>query len=131
MFEKFKDSLLEASQFGPIATFFTFFQGRCTTFALFFAFIGLVMASVGVWGFVHGKDLSSFASFVSSFALFVGAIFTGLVAHSVKEDWMEIKKAPSTVVAVTAQPPAPPITTIITTKPIGPIDESHVPSALD
>ena len=106
MFEKFKDSLRTASEFGPIATFFTFFQGRCTTFAIFFAAIGLVLAGVGVWGFIHGKDLSSFASFVSSFAMFAGAIFTGLVAHSVKEDWMAIKQSTSTTVATTTVAPA-------------------------
>lgn len=92
MFDRFKEKVREASEFGPIAQFFTFFQGRCTTFAIFFGVIGLVMAGVGVWGFIHGKDLTSFASFVSSFAIFAGAIFTGLVAHSTKEDWMQLKQ---------------------------------------
>ena len=115
MFEKFKEALGKASEFGPIATFFTFFQGRYTTFAIFFAAIGLVLAGVGVWGFIHGKDLSSFASFVSSFAMFAGAIFTGLVAHSVKEDWMDIKQGVSTVVATTTIEPAA-ITTVKSSK---------------
>jgi fatty acid desaturase len=112
MFDTFKQALRDASEFGPIATFFTFFQGRCTTFAIFFALIGLVLASIGVWGFVHGKDLSSFASFVSSFAMFAGAIFTGLVAHSTKEDWMAIKQSTSTTTAVTTVAP----TSVTTTK---------------
>jgi hypothetical protein len=93
-------------QYGPIAALFTVFQGRCTFFAI-------VFTVAGIWGFVHHYDLTSYA-------LFVGAIFTGLVAHSTKEDWMSIKQSQQqqqnvtvdvTNVASQANKPAQTITT--------------------
>lgn len=96
-------------EFGPVAKFFTFFQGRCTTFAIIFTTMGAVLFALSVWGFIHGKDLTSLAAFTTSLALLVGAIFTGLVAHSVKEDWMSMKQQANVNVTVDAgtKPPTP------------------------
>lgn len=63
---------------GTVASFFTFFQGRATTFAIIFTVCGLI-------GFFKHYDLTSYA-------LFVGAIFTGVVGHSLKEDYFEMRR---------------------------------------
>lgn len=62
---------------GLTASFFSFFQGRATTFAIVFTICGLI-------GFFKHYDLTSYA-------LFVGAIFTGVVGHSLKEDYFEMR----------------------------------------
>ena len=61
---------------GGVATaFFNIFQGRCTLAAICFSV-------VGVYGWLHGKDLTSFAAFVT--------VVQGLlVIHSWKEDVAE------------------------------------------
>jgi hypothetical protein len=60
---------------GAIAPLFNVFQGRCTFFACVFAF-------TGVYGWLHGKDLTSYALFVTS-------IQGLLVLHSWKSDIAE------------------------------------------
>jgi len=62
---------------GLTASFFSFFQGRATTFAIIFTVCGLI-------GFFKHYDLTSYS-------LFVGAIFTGVVGHSLKEDYFEMR----------------------------------------
>ena len=63
---------------GVVASFFSFMQGRATTFAIVFTVCGLI-------GFFKKYDLTSYA-------LFVGAIFTGVVGHSLKEDYFEMRR---------------------------------------
>lgn len=63
---------------GVVASFFSFMQGRATTFAVVFTVCGLI-------GFFKHYDLTSYA-------MFVGAIFTGVVGHSLKEDYFEMRK---------------------------------------
>lgn len=60
---------------GTAATFFNIFQGRCT-------FAAICFSTAGVYGWLHGKDLTSFA-------LFVTAVQGLLVLHSWKEDISE------------------------------------------
>jgi hypothetical protein len=74
------------------STFFNIFQGRCT-------FAAICFSTAGVYGWLHGKDLTSFA-------LFVTAVQGLLVAHSLKEDIheqrmavLEISKAKAGVVS--------------------------------
>lgn len=62
---------------GVVASFFSFMQGRATTFAIVFTVCGLI-------GFFKHYDLTSYA-------MFVGAIFTGVVGHSLKEDYFELR----------------------------------------
>jgi hypothetical protein len=62
---------------GVVASFFTFWQGRSTAFAVVFTICGLI-------GFFKHYDLTSYA-------MFVGAIFTGVVGHSLKEDYFELR----------------------------------------
>ena len=62
---------------GVVASIFSWFQGRATTFAIVFTICGLI-------GFFKHYDLTSYS-------LFVGAIFTGVVGHSLKEDYFEMK----------------------------------------
>ena len=62
---------------GLTASFFSFFQGRATAFAVIFTVCGLV-------GFFKHYDLTSYA-------MFVGAIFAGVVGHSLKEDFFELR----------------------------------------
>lgn len=64
-----------ATKAGAIAPLFNIFQGRCTFFACLFS-------STGVYGWLHGKDLTSYA-------LFVTAVQGLLVLHSWKEDASE------------------------------------------
>jgi len=79
------------TQAGVIAPLFNAFQGRCTFFACLFTI-------VGIYGWLHGKDLTSYA-------LFVTAIQGLLVLHSWKEDVAEQKeiRSRSTVVINTSQ----------------------------
>ena len=60
---------------GTASTFFNMFQGRCT-------FAALCFSTAGVYGWLHGRDLTSFA-------LFVTAVQGLLVLHSWKEDIAE------------------------------------------
>ena len=62
---------------GLTASVFTFFQGRATAFAI-------VFTAVGIYGFLRHYDLTSFAAFVA-------AIFTGVVGHSIKEDYFQLR----------------------------------------
>jgi hypothetical protein len=77
-FEKFLKKYKISLEYGPVAAFFSFWQGRCTFFACLFTV-------VGIWGFIHHYDLTSFA-------LFATAIQGLLVAHSIKEDYTSIKR---------------------------------------
>jgi len=64
---------------GLTASFFSFFQGRATAFAIVFTVVGII-------GFFKHMDLTSYAAFVA-------AIFTGVVGHSLKEDYFEDRRA--------------------------------------
>lgn len=72
---------------GITASVFSFFQGRATAFAIFFSAEGAIIIGVGIWGFLHGKDLTSLAALLQAIAIFDAAIFTGVVGHSIKEDY--------------------------------------------
>lgn len=63
---------------GIVASFFHFFQGRCTFFAIAFAIVGII-------GWFKHLDLGPYS-------VFVGTIQALLVAHSYKEDHFEDKK---------------------------------------
>ena len=63
---------------GVVASFFSFMQGRATTFAIVFTICGII-------GFFKHYDLTSYA-------VFVGTIFTGVVGHSLKEDYFEMRR---------------------------------------
>ena len=61
---------------GVVSKFFSFWNGRCTFFAIAFSIVGL-------YGWlVLGRDLTSFA-------LFAGAMQALLIAHSTKEDYFQ------------------------------------------
>jgi hypothetical protein len=77
---------------GLTASVFSFFQGRATAFAIFFAFEGAILIGVGTWEFIHGHDLTSLAAFIQSIAMLDGAIFTGVVGHSLKEDYFQMRQ---------------------------------------
>ena len=62
---------------GLTASFFSFFQGRATTFAIVFTIVGII-------GFLKHYDLTSYALFVTAIQ---GLVF----AHSCKEDWFARK----------------------------------------
>ena len=91
--KKWWDSEKASLQYGPVAAVFTVFQGRCTFFAV-------VFTVAGIYGFLKHYDLTSYA-------MFVGAIFTGLVAHSTKEDWMQLKQSQNVTVDVNTAPQSP------------------------
>jgi hypothetical protein len=88
---------------GLTASFFNFFQGRATTFAIAFTIVGVV-------GFFRHYDLTSYALMVTAIQGFV-------FAHSCKEDWNNQKmsaQATTNVInnvtvddAVAAAPPVP------------------------
>ena len=63
---------------GLTASFFSFFQGRATAFAIVFTVVGII-------GFFKKYDLTSYA-------LFVGAIQALVVGHSLKEDYFEMRR---------------------------------------
>ncbi len=67
-----------AENFGPIATFFNFWQGRSTAFAIVFAIVGIILAFLGK---LNGD-----------YALFVTAIQGLVFCHSAKEDWVDYKQ---------------------------------------
>lgn len=77
---------------GVVGSFFTFLQGRATAFAILFAAEGVVFVGVAIWGFFRGHDLTSLAAVVQSMAVLDGAIFTGVVGHSLKEDYFEMRR---------------------------------------
>jgi hypothetical protein len=64
---------------GAVSAFFNMFQGRCT-------FAAICFSITGMYGWLHGKDLTSFA-------LFVTAVQGLLVLHSAKEDLHEQRMA--------------------------------------
>ena len=66
---------LNVSSGGAASTFFNIFQGRCT-------FAAICFSVTGIYGWLHGRDLTSFA-------LYVTAIQGLLVLHSWKEDVAE------------------------------------------
>ena len=70
------------------ATFVNMFQGRCT-------FAAVCFSTTGVYGWLHGKDLTSYA-------LFVTAVQGLLVLHSWKEDVAEQRQIRNGL-----NPPAP------------------------
>src|SRR5271168_5220329 len=77
---------------GLVGTLFTFFCGRCTTFAILFTVVGIVQE-------FRGKlDMT--------FVAFVGAIQSLLLAHSYKQDLSDQAQAQSTTVVnnVTVDP---------------------------
>ena len=107
MFSKIKIDVAKAvaayKGLGLTASFFNFFQGRATTFAIAFTVVGII-------GFFRHMDLTSYALMVTAIQGFV-------CAHSCKEDWNNQKmsaQATTNVVnnvtvadAVAAAPPAP------------------------
>lgn len=58
---------------GLTASFFSFFQGRATTFAIVFTICGLILAFQG--------------KLTGEYVALVGAIQTLIIGHSLKEDW--------------------------------------------
>lgn len=106
--QKVESQVFGSSQYGPVAAFFTFFQGRSTFFGILFSLVGLLLVGVGVRGFVHGQDLSSLASFTLAVAALNGSIQAMIVAHSAKEDWAQIKQQAITQQVVMTTPPSPP-----------------------
>jgi hypothetical protein len=90
--QKVESQVEGSSTYGPVAAFFTFWQGRATTFGILFALVSLVLTGVAIWGFIHGRDLSSLASFALAVAALNGSIQAMVVAHSCKEDWAQIKQ---------------------------------------
>ena len=82
MFSKIKIDVAKAvaayKGLGLTASFFSFFQGRATFFAILFTICGLI-------GFFKHYDLTSYA-------LFVGAIQAMVVGHSLKEDYFEMRR---------------------------------------
>lgn len=95
------------ASYGPVAKLFTVFQGRATTFAILFAVEGAAMIAVGLWGFIHGKDLSSLASLMMSSATLNTSIQAMVFAHSCKEDWASLKQQEHDLkVALSQQTPA-------------------------
>jgi hypothetical protein len=79
MRQDIKDDLIrrfdELTTGGVVAKFFNIFQGRCT-------FAAICFSVVGVYGWLHGRDLTTFT-------LFVTAVQGILVLHSWKEDVAE------------------------------------------
>ena len=75
MLKVFKVAETDVSQAGFTASFFNFFQGRATAFAILFTVCGLVLAFTG-------KLTVEYSAFVTSIQ---GLVF----AHSCKEDWHE------------------------------------------
>lgn len=75
MFPKLKAIFTTVTTGGVASAFFNIFEGRCT-------FAALVFSVVGCYGWLHGRDLTSYA-------LFVGAIQALIVVHSYKEDVAE------------------------------------------
>ena len=82
----------KAMQGGAVTSFFSFWNGRCTFFAILFSI-------VGIYGWlVLNRDLTSFA-------LFAGAMQALLVAHSAKEDYTQMQQQQTTVVNNITVPP--------------------------
>lgn len=77
---------------GVVGSFFSFFQGRATAFAIVFTVCGLI-------GFFKHYDLTSYA-------LFCGAIFAGVVGHSLKEDYFELRHRQISITLPPVEPPA-------------------------
>lgn len=68
---------VDLQQSGAVASFFNFFQGRATAFAILFSAVGIRLAFMG--------------KLDANYALFVTAIQGLIFAHSCKEDWHEQK----------------------------------------
>lgn len=82
--DKWKARIQTLTTGGVASTFFNIFEGRCT-------FAAICFSVAGVYGWLNGRDLTSFA-------LFVTAVQGLLVLHSWKEDVAEQKQVwhPST-----------------------------------
>ena len=91
---KVQAKLQDAMTGGIVSRFFNFFMGRCTFAAIIFSIVGII-------GWVKGRDLTSYA-------LFVTAIQGLLVLHSWKSDIAEQKQAQlqQQNVNVVVEPPA-------------------------
>ena len=91
MFDKVKADIGKAvatyQGLGITASIFSAFQGRATFFAILFSTEGAIIIAFALWGFVHGHDVTPLGTILSSLALLDGAIFTGVVGHSIKEDY--------------------------------------------
>ena len=74
-----RKTIASVKEAGFTASFFDFFQGRATAFAIIFTVFGL-------WLAVHNK-------LDSNYALFVTSIQSLVFAHSCKEDWHEQRMA--------------------------------------
>lgn len=74
-----RDLVERAISGGAISKFFNFFMGRCTFAAIIFSIIGVI-------GWLKGRDLTSYA-------LFVTAIQGLLVLHSWKSDISDQREA--------------------------------------
>jgi hypothetical protein len=70
-----RDAINNVQQSGVVASFFNFFQGRATAFAIVFTVVGIRLAFMG--------------KLDSNYALFVTAVQGLIFAHSCKEDWHE------------------------------------------
>lgn len=79
MRQEIKNGFTSLTTGGVLAAIFGIFQGRCT-----FAAIGF--SGIGIYGWLHGKDLTSFSIFVAS-------IQALLVLHSWKSDIHEQRTA--------------------------------------
>jgi len=65
---------------GLVASFFTMFQGRATTFAIVFTVCGLILAFQG--------------KLTPEYVALVGAIQALIIGHSLKEDWFARRDRP-------------------------------------
>ena len=74
-----RDAISSIQQSGVVASFFNFFQGRATAFAIVFAAVGIRLAFTG--------------KLDANYALFVTAVQGLIFAHSCKEDWHEQRMA--------------------------------------
>lgn len=79
MLKIFETAQADVEASGFTASFFNFFQGRATTFAIVFTVVGIVLAFKG--------------KLDANYALFVTAIQGLVFAHSCKEDWHEQRMA--------------------------------------
>jgi hypothetical protein len=82
--DKLKTAEDSVGSSGITASFFNFFQGRATTFAIVFTVVGIILA-------FRGK-------LDGNYSLFVAAVQGLVFAHSCKEDWMSRQRQTTTTV---------------------------------
>lgn len=87
MHQEIEELIADLTNGKTAAAFFGIFQGRCT-------FAAICFAAFGVYGWLHGHDLTSYAAFVT-------AIQGLLILHSWKEDVAEQKQIESQKIATT------------------------------